>query len=107
MRFPEHIIQLYSSKTFDMKIVPVHLYLSHQLCKELKIHFRVNAPNNMHFRYGSAIIFLYNIQHLFHRQFPSFISMSIEATVGTEIATEYTYIGRLDMEIAIEVSDIA
>src|ERR1044071_7395114 len=93
--FTEHIVKLYSSKPFYMEVRPMGFDLPHQFCKEFKVHFRVNTTYYMYFCYRLAIIAFYNVQHLVHSQFPAFIAMSVEAAIGTEVAGEYAYIGRL------------
>ena len=62
-----------------MKVWPVLFYFSQKFGEIREVHFWVNTANNVYFGFWFAVVFFYNVKHLFNRQFPSFITLCIQA----------------------------
>jgi hypothetical protein len=73
----------------------------------MKIHFWMNAANDMHFSLGLVVVFLNDVEHIVHAQFPTFLSLSVQPGVRTEMAGENANIRRFNMKIAIEIHTVA
>ena len=82
-------------------------YFLQNIGKELKVKFGMNTANDVYFRNRLAIIFLYQTEHIISAQFPSFLLMSIEPRIRTEITTKNTNIGWLDVKVPVEVGFVA
>ena len=75
--FPEHIVQLHRGEPFDMQTGPVGLDLLQQFGKELQVHLRVDAANDMHFGHRFAVITFHDVQHLLETELPALVPMGI------------------------------
>ena len=81
--------------------------LAQKNCKIFKVHFWMNAADNMYFGNGLAIIFPDDIHHLIMTQFPTFFTVCIQPAIGTKITGKYANIGWFNVKIPVEIGLVA
>src|SRR4029453_2883682 len=75
--------------------------------EKLQVHFGMNATNYMYFSNRDAIVFANHVEHLLFGKFPGIFNLLKVASISAKLAVKNTFIGGLDVKVAVEISDIA
>jgi hypothetical protein len=87
-----------------MQIWSKLFYFSDEICKEVKIHFRMNPADNVYFGAWNSVLLLYHVKHLLFAEFPGIFLLLKGSCIRTEFAIEDALIGGLNVKVPVEKS---
>ena len=103
----EDVVILHRCKGLDVQIGTMPAYAAEELRIKLKVVLGHHPPHDMGFCNRLVIVFAYHLHELVHAVLPAFFALFVLAGIRTKGTGIEAHIGRLKVEIAVEVGAIA